>query len=155
MSRYRLIWVTAWILKEAYEPTNFWSLSMNLWVQVVPFAHRGFLSRAKSIPIAGLFAQACHKRKRLVLTGDSFLRLFDSDTELYLMHLVLLLQPAALNIWIAWFLHEVCYPQLWLNHKPCSRLLQALIFKFLRCTEGEPDFTLFQSWLQCLRPNKI
>ena len=37
--------------------------------QAIPAAHRGFLSRAKAIPIEGLFAHACQHGKRLVLTG--------------------------------------------------------------------------------------
>ena len=37
-----------------------------------PFVHRGFLSRAKTVPIEGLFAHACRKKKRLVLTGKSY-----------------------------------------------------------------------------------
>lgn len=39
-------------------------------LQATPFVHRGFLSRAKTVPIEGLYGAACRKGKRLVLTGN-------------------------------------------------------------------------------------
>ena len=39
-------------------------------VQAAAAVHRGFSSRARTVPIEGLFALACQKRKRLVLTGN-------------------------------------------------------------------------------------
>ncbi|CAL8465334.1 g4869 [Coccomyxa elongata] len=37
----------------------------------VPAAHRGFLTRAQSVPIESLYEHACRQKKRLVLSGHS------------------------------------------------------------------------------------
>ena len=38
-------------------------------VQAVPAAHRGFLARARSVPIEALYEHACRQGRRLVLSG--------------------------------------------------------------------------------------
>ena len=37
--------------------------------QAVPAAHRGFLTRARGVPIESLYEQACRQKRRLVLSG--------------------------------------------------------------------------------------
>ena len=40
-----------------------------LCVQAVPAAHRGFLLRARQVPIEAMYEHACRQKKRLVLSG--------------------------------------------------------------------------------------
>jgi hypothetical protein len=37
--------------------------------QAAPSAHRGFLNRARAVPIESLYHLACRRGRRLVLTG--------------------------------------------------------------------------------------
>ena len=37
--------------------------------QAAPSAHRGFLNRARAVPIESLYDMACRQGRRLVLTG--------------------------------------------------------------------------------------
>ena len=41
-----------------------------LCMQAVPAAHRGFLLRARDIPIEAMYEQACRQKRRLVLSGQ-------------------------------------------------------------------------------------
>ncbi len=43
--------------------------------QAAPSAHRGFLNRARSVPIESLYHLACRRGRRLVLTGALRLQL--------------------------------------------------------------------------------
>ena len=43
-----------------------------LYMQAVPAAHRGFLLRARDIPIEAMYEQACRQKRRLVLSGQLF-----------------------------------------------------------------------------------
>lgn len=49
--------------------TNLYVISILL--QGVPAAHRGFLTRARSVSIETLYEHACRQKKRLVLSGDT------------------------------------------------------------------------------------
>ena len=42
-------------------------------LQAVPAAHRGFLLRARQIPIEAMYEHACRQKRRLVLSGDRIL----------------------------------------------------------------------------------
>lgn len=42
-------------------------------LQAVPAAHRGFLLRARQIPIEAMYEHACRQKRRLVLSGDCIL----------------------------------------------------------------------------------
>ena len=39
-------------------------------LQAVPAAHRGFLLRARQVPIEAMYEHACRQKRRLVLSGE-------------------------------------------------------------------------------------
>ena len=42
----------------------------NAFLQAVPAAHRGFLLRARQVPIEAMYEHACRQKRRLVLSGE-------------------------------------------------------------------------------------
>jgi hypothetical protein len=57
-------------------------------MQAVPAAHRGFLMRARTVPIESIYEHACRQKKRLVLSGNIALPCF-VDVRTFACHLFL------------------------------------------------------------------
>ncbi len=55
-------------------------------LQAVPAAHRGFLMRARAVPIESIYEQACRQKRRLVLSGGSCLAFSIRQPSLVLWH---------------------------------------------------------------------
>lgn len=61
------------------------------FLQAVPAAHRGFLLRARQVPIEAMYEHACRQKRRLVLSGGHW------STRLTILVLLLLLDCSPLR----------------------------------------------------------